>query len=64
MDLLERRKVLELLLWLTDKPLKTTELTAVLGADAPTELELREELNGLARELDERGAPYHLMEIA
>ncbi len=64
MDVMGRRKVLELLLWLTDRPLKVADLLRVLGDDAPAEPELREELAALGRELDERSAPYQLAEIA
>lgn len=60
----ERRKVLELLLWMTDRPLKPAELLRVLGDDAPLEMELRDELAQLGRELDERQSPMQVVEIA
>jgi len=60
----ERRKVLELLLWMTDRPLKPAELLRVMGDDAPLEMELREELAQLAKELDERASPMQVVEIA
>lgn len=60
----ERRKVLELLLWMTDRPLKPAELLRVLGDDAPLEMELREELAQLGKELDERASPMQVVEIA
>lgn len=60
----ERRKVLELLLWMTDRPLKPAELLRVLGDDAPLEMELREELMHLGKELDERASPMQVVEIA
>lgn len=60
----ERRKVLELLLWMTDRPLKPAELLRVLGDDAPLEMELREELTQLGKELDERASPMQVVEIA
>lgn len=60
----ERRKVLELLLWMTDRPLKPAELLRVLGDDAPLEMELRDELAHLGRELDERQSPMQVVEIA
>jgi len=60
----ERRKVLELLLWMTDRPLKPVELLRVLGDDAPLEMELRDELAHLGRELDERQSPMQVVEIA
>jgi segregation and condensation protein B len=70
----DRLKVLELLLWLTDRPLKIADLQRILGDDAPTdatlagtalaEPSLREDLTALARSLDAREAPYHLLEVA
>lgn len=60
----ERNKVLELLLWMTDRPLKPTEIVHILGDTSFTELELREDLNVLGRELDDRQAPYHVVEVA
>jgi segregation and condensation protein B len=60
----ERRKVLELLLWMTDRPLKPAELLRVLGDDAPLEMELRDELAHLAKELDDRQSPMQVVEIA
>ncbi|MBK9695302.1 MAG: SMC-Scp complex subunit ScpB, partial [Elusimicrobia bacterium] len=60
----ERRKVLELLLWMTDRPLKPAELLRVLGDDAPLEMELRDDLAQLGRELDERQSPMQVVEIA
>lgn len=60
----ERKKVLELLLWMTDRPLKATEIVHILGDSSFTELELREDLNVLGSELDERQAPYHMVEVA
>ncbi len=60
----ERKKVLELLLWMTDRPLKINDILNVLGDPAFTELELREELAGLGRDLDERQAPFHVVEVA
>lgn len=64
MESVERRKVLELLLWLTDRPLKRPELIGLLGAEDTTELQLEEDLKSLGQELDERAAPYQLVEIA
>ena len=64
MESVERRKVLELLLGLTDRPLKRADLISLLGVEDATELQLEEDLTTLGRELDERGAPYHLVEIA
>jgi len=60
----ERKKVLELLLWMTDRPLKATEIIHIIGDTAFTEIELREDLNAVSRELDERQAPYHVVEVA
>ncbi|MBL0057962.1 MAG: SMC-Scp complex subunit ScpB [Elusimicrobia bacterium] len=60
----ERKKVLELLLWMTDRPLKMTEILHVLGDPSFTEIELREDLSAVDRELDERQAPYHVVEVA
>ncbi|MBL8023349.1 MAG: SMC-Scp complex subunit ScpB [Elusimicrobia bacterium] len=60
----ERKKVLELLLWMTDRPLKATEIVHILGDSSFTELELREDLNILGREFDDRQAPYHVVEVA
>lgn len=60
----ERRKVLELLLWMTDRPLKVGDLLRVLGDDAPLEMELRDDLTTLARELDDRQSPMQLVEVA
>jgi segregation and condensation protein B len=60
----ERKKVLELLLWMTDRPLKATEIIHIIGDTAFTEIELREDLRAVGRELDERQAPYHVVEVA
>lgn len=60
----ERKKVLELLLWMTDRPLKATEIIHIIGDTSFTEIELREDLNAVSRELDERQAPYHVVEVA
>jgi segregation and condensation protein B len=64
MDKNDRQKVLELLLWLADRPLKPHDIQSVLEGDAPTDDELREELLAYAHALDERGAPMQLVEIA
>src|SRR5688572_15156212 len=64
METSDRKKVLELLLWLTDRPLKIADLLAVLDKDAPAEADLREEIAAVGRELDERGAPMQLTEVA
>lgn len=60
----ERKKVLELLLWMTDRPLKAPEIIHITGDTSLTEIELREDLNAVSRELDERQAPYHVVEVA
>ena len=60
----ERKKVLELLLWMTDRPLKINDILHVLGDPAYTELELRDDLASLGRDLDERQAPFHVVEVA
>jgi|GEM_PF-1478962 len=60
----ERLKVLELLLWMTDHPLKMTEMISVLEDTSLTEIQLREDMNQLIQELDQRQAPYQLVEVA
>ncbi len=64
MESSDRRKVLELLLFLADRPLRPADLLAVLAEDAPDENVLKEELATLGRELDERQSPLQLLEIA
>jgi segregation and condensation protein B len=64
MEAIDRRKVLELLLFLADRPLRSADLMAVLAEDAPDENALREELLALGRELDERQSPLQMLEIA
>jgi segregation and condensation protein B len=64
MEAIDRRKVLELLLFLADRPLRAPDLLAVLAEDAPGEEALKEELLALGRELDERQSPLQLLEIA
>jgi segregation and condensation protein B len=59
-----RTKVLELLLLMTDRPLKQADFKDILGADCPPEPQLREEVLAVGRALDERDAPIQLMEVA
>jgi segregation and condensation protein B len=60
----ERIKVLELLLWMTDRPLTLGEMIRILGEESLTEIELREDLNRLIQLLDERQAPFQVAEVA
>jgi segregation and condensation protein B len=55
---------LELLLFLADRPLRPADLMAVLAEESPEENALKEELAGLAKELDDRQSPLQLLEIA
>jgi segregation and condensation protein B len=65
MDKTSRRKVIELLLWMTDRPLKMGEFKDILGeADCPPEDELRQEIGDIGKELDVRESPLQLMEVA
>ena len=64
MDKESRAKVLEVLLWMTDRPLKHADFKDILGSDCPPEAELREEVQELGRALDGRDAPVQLMEVA
>jgi len=64
MDAPDRRKVMELLLFLADRPLKTTDLQAVMDQDFPGEEAFKADLTEMGRELDERGSPLQLLEIA
>jgi segregation and condensation protein B len=64
MDTTDRLKVLELLLWMTDRPLKYADFQDILGADCPAEPALAEDIGALARSLDEREAPFQVTEIA
>jgi segregation and condensation protein B len=64
MDAPDRRKVMELLLFLADRPLKTTDLQAVMDQDFPGEEVLKADLAEMGRELDARGSPLQLLEIA
>jgi chromosome segregation and condensation protein ScpB len=59
-----RLKVLEVLLWMTDRPLKYADFKDILGTDCPPEAELREEVLELGRGFDSREAPMQLMEVA
>jgi segregation and condensation protein B len=60
----DRKRVLELLLFLADRPLRLQELAEVMGEESPGEEVLRADLNGLAADLDARQSPLHLLEIA
>lgn len=65
MDKTSRKRILELLLWMTDRPLKSAEFKEILGeADCPPEEELRQEISDIGRELDLRESPLQLMEVA
>lgn len=64
MEANDRRKVLELLLFVTDRPLRLPDFTAVFGEDSPSEDGLKQDLADLAKELDERQSPMQLLEIA
>lgn len=64
MDAPDRRKVLELMMFLADRPLRPSDFLAVLDQDAPSEEELKADLTVLASELDQRGSPLQLLEIA
>jgi segregation and condensation protein B len=63
-DASDRQKILEVLFWMADRPLKITDLQNILEADCPSELELREELAAFGRVLDERLSPVQLAEVA
>ncbi len=60
----DRKKILELLLWVTDKPLKINDFKNVLEADCPPEEELREEILSIGQDLDARESPICLSEVA
>jgi segregation and condensation protein B len=64
MDAAERKKVLELLLWISDHPLKVSDVRSLLGNDSPSAEELEAEIRAYGKELDEREAPMQLMEVA
>ncbi|MGQ0645551.1 MAG: SMC-Scp complex subunit ScpB [Elusimicrobiota bacterium] len=64
MDDLSLRKILELLLWMTDRPLKPADFKEILGEECPPEDKLREEILNVGKELDLRDAPMQLMEVA
>lgn len=60
----DRRRVLELLVTLTDRPLKLADFKNILGEDAPEEETLRDDLGQMVRLLDERQSPLQLVEVA
>jgi len=64
MDIESRKKILELLLWMTDKPLKLNDFKDILGEDCPPEETLRAEIAAVGQELDARNAPMQMMEMA
>lgn len=64
MDADARKKVLELLLLMTDRPLKHADFKDILGQDCPAEAELREEVLAVGRALDGQDSPLQLMEVA
>jgi segregation and condensation protein B len=64
MDVDSRKKILELLLWMTDHPLRLTDFREILGEDCPPEPELRQEIAAVGADLDNRSAPVQLMEVA
>jgi segregation and condensation protein B len=64
MEASDRRKVLELLLFLADRPLRAADLAAVMDEDSPGEEAIKTDLADLGRELDERQSPLQLLEIA
>lgn len=64
METADRHKILELLLWMTDRPLKQADFKEILGEDCPPEAELREEILAIGRDLDARQSPLQIMEVA
>lgn len=49
---------------MTDRPLKRTDFEEIFGKECPPEAELREEIKSIGEELNQRGAPMQLMEVA
>lgn len=64
MEANDRRKVLELLLFVTDRPLRLPDFVAVLAEDSPGEEGVKQDLADLGKELEERQSPLQLLEIA
>lgn len=64
MDAMSRRKIFELLLWMTDRPLKVGDFQNILGEDCPSEADLRREIAELGQELDTRESPVQIAEVA
>ncbi len=60
----DRRKVLELLLFLADRPLRAVDFQSVMDEDFPGEEALKADLAELTAELDGRGSPLQVLEIA
>lgn len=64
MEASDRRKVLELLLFLADRPLTLADMAAVLAEDSPGDEGVKADLAELSAALEERGSPLQLIEIA
>jgi segregation and condensation protein B len=60
----ERRKIIELMLWLTDRPLPLDDFKDVLGEDYPGENAVREDIEEFGKSLDAREAALQVTEVA
>ncbi|HOW28003.1 MAG TPA: SMC-Scp complex subunit ScpB [Elusimicrobiota bacterium] len=64
MDNPQIKKILELLLWMSDRPLQKSDFKSILGDDYTSDEAVAELIAEIGRELDQRESPMQVMAVA